>query len=62
MENRDRMRDQGSPDLPPGKTTPGQGDEGRPDPRRTREEEDRDNPGQTPRRNPQPDQSPPKTA
>lgn len=46
MENRDRMRDQGSPDLPPGKTTPGQSDDGRPDPRR----------------NPQPDQSPPKTA
>ena len=60
MENRDRIRDQGSPDQMPGKSTPGQQDDDRTDPRRTREEEDRNNEGQSPRRNPEP--TPPKTA
>jgi hypothetical protein len=61
MENRDRTRDQGSPDQMPGKSTPGQQqDDDRTDPRRTREEEERDNDRQSPRRNPEPNQ--PKTA
>ena len=55
------MRDHGSPDQMPGKSTPGQQqDDDRRDPRRTWEEEERDNDRQSPRRNPEPNQ--PKTA
>lgn len=62
MENRDRMRDQGSPDRPPNNPTPGHEGNDRTGPRRTREEEsERDNERQSPRRDPRPDQTP-KTA
>lgn len=62
MENRDRMRDQGSPDQPPGRSTPGHEGDDRSDPRRTRENEERDNERQQPNRNPSQPQQPPKTA
>ena len=52
MENRDRTRDQGLPDRPPNNPTPGHEGDERSNPRRTREEEDRDNQRQPPRRDP----------
>ena len=52
MENRDRTRDQGLPDRPPNNPTPGHEGDERSNPRRTREEEDRDNERQPPRRDP----------
>ena len=62
MENRDRTRDEVSPDRPPNKPTPGHGNDDRADPRWTREDEnDRDNERQNPRRDRRPDQTP-KTA
>jgi hypothetical protein len=60
MENRDRTRDQGLPDRPPNNPTPGNEGDERSDPRRTREEDDRDNDRQAPRRDPS--QTTPKTA
>jgi len=62
MENRDRTRDQGSPDPSPGRTTPGHDDNERPDPRRTREDEGREGDRPVPGRNPQPERPAPKTA
>lgn len=61
MENRDRTRDQGSPDRTPNTPTPGHEGGDRTDPRRTREEDDRDNERNAPRRDPNPNQAP-KTA
>ena len=60
MENRDRTRDQGLPDRPQNNPTPGHEGDDRSDPRRTREDEDRDNERQPPRRDPRPET--PKTA
>ena len=54
MDKRDRIRDQGSPDLPPDTPTPGHEGEDRADSRRIREEDDRDNERPPPRRDPAP--------
>jgi hypothetical protein len=54
MNNRDRVRDQGSPDLPPDTPAPGHEDGDGTDSRRIREENDRDNERQPPRRDPAP--------
>jgi hypothetical protein len=62
MENRDRTRDQVSPDRPPNQPTPGHENDDGTDPRWTREgEDDRDNERQSPRRDQRPDPTP-KTA
>jgi len=61
MENRDRVRDQGSPDRPPNKPTPGHEGSERIDPRRSRDEDDRDNERQPSRHDPRPEETP-KTA
>ena len=60
MENRDRTRDQATPDRPPNTPTPGHEGDERSDPRRTREEDDRVNERQIPGRDPR--REPPKTA
>lgn len=57
-QNRDGMRDQGSPDRPLNDPTPGHEGGDRTDPRRTREDDDRDNERQSPRRDPNPDKTP----
>ena len=61
MENRDRVREQGVPDQPPERPTPGHEDEDPAGQRRIREDDDHDLERQSPRRDPQPER-PPKIA
>lgn len=58
MENRDRIRDQGVSDRPPGTPTPGEEGGDHPDKRRVREEDERSGERPPPRREPDRNQTP----